>query len=161
MVVLGTQKKGLVLLPAGQTWFEWAEGQRVREELRSLELKTIAGHALSPEEVERQAALALEFEASQRARAAAAGRAVWAAEAAASRYGGGWMTRLLLCWSLLCCYASNARGASNARVALLPPTLCSMLYALCSMRYALCSMLYALCSRLVACNPLVSSDGIL
>ncbi len=85
MVVLGTQKKGLVLLPAGQTWFEWAEGQRVREELRSLELKTIAGHALSPEEVERQAALSVQVEASQRARAAAARSAVAAAEAAASR----------------------------------------------------------------------------
>ena len=41
VVVCGTEKKSLVLLPAGQTWFAWAEGQRVRDQLRSLQLQTL------------------------------------------------------------------------------------------------------------------------
>lgn len=85
VVVCGTQKKTLVLLPAGQTWFEWAEGQKVREELRALELQTLGGHALDEDQSKRVDELRVQVQASQDARAAAAAKALDDAAADADR----------------------------------------------------------------------------
>jgi hypothetical protein len=81
VVVCGTRKKTLVLLPAGQTWFQWAEGQKAREELRALELQSLGGHALDEEQSKRAEELRVQVVASQEARAAAAHKAVREAEA--------------------------------------------------------------------------------
>jgi len=85
VVVCGTQKKTLVLLPAGQTWFEWAEGQKLREELRALELQTLGGHALDEDQTKRMDELRVQVQAGQDARAAAAAKALSDAAADADR----------------------------------------------------------------------------
>eukprot|EP00286_Rhodomonas_abbreviata_P015502 CAMPEP_0181330518 /NCGR_PEP_ID=MMETSP1101-20121128/23942_1 /TAXON_ID=46948 /ORGANISM="Rhodomonas abbreviata, Strain Caron Lab Isolate" /LENGTH=194 /DNA_ID=CAMNT_0023439779 /DNA_START=159 /DNA_END=739 /DNA_ORIENTATION=+ len=90
VVVTGTRKMTMVLLPEGKTWFEWASQNREREELRLMELKELGKQQLSTEEEERKQELLKKVAAwdaedrEQRAAAAAATAAAAAATAAAA-----------------------------------------------------------------------------
>ena len=71
------------LLPAGQSWFEWAEGQSAREELRALELRLLGGKELEEEDAQRKAQLEATVKQSLEKRAEASRAALAAASASA------------------------------------------------------------------------------
>ena len=71
------------LLPAGQSWFEWAEGQSAREELRALELRLLGGKELEEEDAQRKAQLEATVKQSLEKRAEASRTALAAASASA------------------------------------------------------------------------------